>query len=178
VSYNGNGLTMEAVYDVVIGDQTVLEYPYTIDRMLETWNLNAGQVKRWSAQKTMRGWHGMIDFQPYVLTAANRSCAAFNGEWDHSPRDPYGRPTQLFFGYICAEPGQALSSDRTEELLKSVRIDQRFGHTFVKPGMRASFDKNAHDIATGSIRAGTGNAMFPFEFGTTYSEGDGNDFSG
>lgn len=176
--FEGGGLTLEAVRDVVIGDQTILDYHDTMARMLEAWNLNAGQVKRWGAEKSIQGWHGVIDYQPYTLTASNRRCAAFNAEWDSSARDPFGRPTQIFFGYVCAAPGQALPGDRVESLLKSVRIDQRFGHTFVKPGMRTRVDGSALALATGSAKPGAGNARFPFHFGATYSEGDGNDFSG
>lgn len=177
VRYEGDGLTLEAVHDVVIGEPVVLEYPYTIDRMLETWNLNAGQAKRWGAEKTILAWHGPVDYQLYTLSAANRQCAAFAGEWDFSGRDPFGRPMELFFGYVCAGPGESLSGGRVEALLKSVRIDRRMGHTFVKPGMRASIDQKAHDIATGAARPGTGNARFPFNFGTTFSEGDGDSIS-
>lgn len=174
--YEGSGLTIEAVYDVVIGDRTVLDYHYTMDRMLKTWNLSAGQSKRWGAEKTTRGWHGTIDYQLYTLTADKRQCAAFNGEWDLSGRDPFGRPMEVFFGYVCAAPGEPLSGKRVEALLKSVRIDRRFGHTFVRPGMRAKFDAAAHAIAIGTARPGTGNMGFPFNFGTTYTENNGDHF--
>jgi hypothetical protein len=176
--YEGGGLTLEAVRDVVIGDRTILDYHDTTARMLEAWSLNAGQPKRWGEAKSVQGWHGLIDYQPYALGAGNRQCAAFNAEWDHSARDPFGRPTQIFFGYVCAAPGEALSGDRVAALLKSVRIDQRFGHTFVKPGMRANIDRNALALATGNARRDAGNARFPFNFGTTYTEGGGDDFSG
>jgi hypothetical protein len=174
--FEGGGLTLEAVHDVVIGDQTVLDYHYTMDRMLETWNLNAGQAKRWGVEKSLRGWHGVIDYQPYTLMAGNRDCVAFNAEWDLSARDPFGRPMEIFFGYVCAAPGETLSGNRVEALLKSVRIDRRFGHTFVRPGMRVRFNPAAHAIATGTARSGTGNMRFPFNFGTTYTEGDGANF--
>jgi len=174
--YEGGGLTLEAVYDVVIGDQVVLNYHYTMARMLDTWNANAGQAKRWGSRGSTRGWHDVIDYQLYTLTAQNRQCAAFAGEWDLSGRDPFGRPMEVVFGYVCATSGETLSEDRVEALLKSVRIDRRFGHTFVKPGMRASIDEQADAVATGRAKPGTGNNRFPFDFGTTYSEGDGNDF--
>jgi len=174
--FEGSGLTLEAVYDVVIGDQTILDYHYTMDRMLETWNVNAGQAKRWGAEKSLRGWHGVIDYQSYTLMADNRDCAAFNAEWDLSARDPFGRPMEILFGYVCAAPGETLFGNRVEALLKSVRIDRRFGHTFVRPGMRARFDPAAHAIATGTARPGMGNRRFPFNFGTTYTEGDGANF--
>jgi hypothetical protein len=176
VRYEGGGLTLEAVYDIVIGEPVVLNYHYTIDRMLETWNFNAGQPKRWGAEKTIRGWHGAIDYQLYTLTAGNRQCAAFAGEWDLSGRDPFGRPMEVFFGYVCAASGKTLSGDRMEALLKSVRINWRFGHTFIRPGMQAKFDATAHAVATGSTRPGTGNAEFPFNFGTTYTENNGDHF--
>lgn len=175
--FEGGGLTLETVYDVVIGDQTILDYHYSMARMLDTWNFNTGQAK-WSAPaKSVRGWHGEIDYQPYIQAASNRQCTAFNAEWDHSGRDPFGRPMQIFFGYVCAAPGETLTADRVEALLQSVRINQRLGHTFVKPGMRAKDDGQALALATGSARPGTGNVKFPFNFGTTYEDGDGNDGS-
>lgn len=177
VRYENGGLTLEAVYDVVIDDPVILDYHYTLGRMLDTWNLNAGQAKAWGSRGTARGWHDVIDYQLYTLTAQNRHCAAFAGEWDLSGRDPFGRPMEVVFGYACAKSGEALSADRVEALLKSVRIDRRFGHTFVKPGMQATFDPAAYAIATGSAQPGTGNAKFPFDFGTTYSEGEGDSIS-
>lgn len=176
--FEGGGLTLEAIYDVVIGDQVVLDYHLSMARMLDTWNANAGQPIRRGEEKTIQGWHGPIDYQLYTQTASGRSCAGFSAEWDLSARDPFGRPTEVFFGYVCAAKGMALPAARVEALLKSVRIDQRIGGSFVKPGMRASIEEKADAIATGRAEPGTGNNQFPFSFGTTYSEGDGNDFTG
>lgn len=174
--FEGGGLTLEAIYDVVIGGQAILDYHLSMARMLHTWNANSGQPLRLGEEKTIQGWHGPIDYQLYTQTASGRSCAGFSGEWDYSPRDPFGRPTEVFFGYVCATKGMTLPAARVETLLKSVRIDQRIGGSFVKPGMRISIDEKADAIATGRAKPGTGNKQFPFSFGTTYTEGDGGDF--
>jgi len=56
-----------------------------------------------------------------------------------------------------------------QSVLKGVTLDKRFGHTFVKPGQKASTDEAAFSLASGTGRAGTGNNKFPFEFGTQFS---------
>ena len=173
--FEGGGLTLEAVYNVAIGDNAVLAYHYSMARMRDTWKFNTGKAAWTGAANSVRGWHGGIDYRPYTLADANRGCAAFSGDWNVSGRDPFGRPKQVFFGYVCAPPGGPLAAERVEALLKSVRVDQRHGHTFVKPGMRAKLDAQALAIATGSARPGTGNSQFPFHFGTTFQEG-GDDF--
>ena len=63
VRFEGGGLVLEAVHDVVIGDQTILDYHDTMARMLEAWNLNTGQPKRWGTGKSIQGWHGVIEYQ-------------------------------------------------------------------------------------------------------------------
>ena len=167
------GIVLEAVYDRVIGDQTILDYHYWMAKMLDTWNHNVGQEKIFGTSNSVRAWHGTIDYQLYRLQRGSQQCAGFNSEWDLSSRDPNGRPKKVFFGYMCAKPGQPLSQTQVESILKGVTLDNRFGHTFVKPGQRASTDEAAHALASGTGRAGTGNHKFPFEFGTQYSGEDG-----
>lgn len=168
-----NGIVLEAVYDRVIGDQTILDYHYWMEKMLDTWNHNNGQAKVFEKSNPVQAWHGIITYQLYRLQKTGQHCAGFNSEWDHSGRDPNGRPKKVFFGYMCAKNGQPLSQDLVESALKGVKLDDRFGHTFVKPGQRASKDEAAFSLASGTGRAGTGNNKFPFEFGTQYSGEDG-----
>ena len=168
-----DGILLEAVYDRVIGDQTILAYHYWMDKMLDTWNHNRGQSRIMGESKPAQAWHGAIDVQMYRLQRSNERCAGFNSEWDHSGRDPQGRPKKVLFGYMCAKPGQALTRDQVESILAGITLDRRFGHTFVKPGQRASTDEAAYALASGAGRSGIGNVKFPFEFGTQYSGEDG-----
>lgn len=163
-------LVVEAVYDTIIGDQTILDYPHWMESMIDTWNRNRGQSKSWGKSGRAQAWHGYIDYKLYRLQGTNQHCAGFNSEWDHSGRDSYGRPGKLFFGYMCAKPGQTLTENRVENILKGVTIDKRFGHRFVKPGQTASVDQAAVAIASGAAGSATGNHEFPFEFGTHHVE--------
>ena len=168
-----NDLIVEAVYDTIIGDQTILDYPYRMESMLDTWNRNRGQKKVFGQSKRVQAWHGLVDYQLYRLQGTNQHCAGFNSEWDHSARDSYGRPMKVFFGYMCAKTGQTLTKNKVESILKGVTFDQRFGHTFVRPGQTASVDNAAVAVASGAAGSATGNHKFPFEFGTQYSGEDG-----
>jgi hypothetical protein len=174
--FETNGLALEAVYDTVTGDQRVLDYHFTMARMLDTWNANAGQAKNWGPKKTARAWHGSIEYQTYRLSGTGQQCAGFNSEWDFPAGDPQGRPGRVLFGYVCAKPGAALSEARAASLVKGVRIDPRWGETFVKPGTRSQVDPGAVAMAKGTGRPGTGNREFPFSFGTIFTDG-GPDFS-
>ncbi|MDH3701039.1 MAG: hypothetical protein OEU46_06980 [Alphaproteobacteria bacterium] len=168
-----DGIVLEAVYDRVIGDQTILDYHYWMEKMLDTWHRNAGQSKVMGVSKSARAWHGTIDYQLYRLQRTNQNCAGFNSEWDVSARDPNGRPKKVLFGYMCAKSGQALNQAQVETILKGVTLDNRFGHTFVKPGQKAATDEAAYALGSGTGGTGTGNLKFPFEFGTQYSGEDG-----
>lgn len=170
-------LTLEAVYDIALGDGYVLEYDYWMQRMVETWNINQGKVGSWGAKKTEKTFYGTIDYQPYRLAGAGRSCIGFNSSWDYQPRDPFGRPTKVLFGYVCAKPGQKLSEQRVAALLKNVAVSERPGESFVPPGSRRSVDQVAFNTAKGGNGSTGGNAEFPFNFGTPYFGEDGNAFS-
>ena len=168
-----NGIVLEAVFDQGTGDQTVLAYHYSMEKMLDTWIHNSGQARILGISKPVRAWHGAIEYQMYRLQGTGQYCAGFNSEWELSARDPEGRPEKVLFGYLCAKAGQSLSQDLVESILEGVTLDRRFGHTFVKPGQRASNDEAAFALASGAGRTGIGNNKFPFEFGTQYSENDG-----
>jgi hypothetical protein len=168
--FETNELVVEAVYDTIVGDQTILDYPHWMRSMVDTWNRNRGQAKSWGTSSRVQAWHGMIDYQLYRLQGSNQICAGFSSEWDHSARDSYGRPGKLFFGYMCAKAGQPLAADRVDSILKNVTFDWRFGHTFVRPGQTTSVDPAAVALASGAAGSTTGNHRFPFDFGTHYTE--------
>ena len=167
-----DGLSMEAIYDTSLGVSLVLQYDYVIERMVDTWNANAGQAKVWGASQDVQAWHGRIDYKPYRLAGTGRDCVAFNSEWDFQPRDPFGRPSKILFGYVCAQPGQQLSEERVASVLKGVRISDRASESFVPVRGRRSVDQIAFNTAKGAPGTPTGNAEFPFNFGTPYFEGE------
>lgn len=169
-------LTLEAVYDIALGDGYVLEYDYWMKRMVNTWNINHGKAGSWGSRKTERTFYGTIDYQSYRLAGTGQSCVGFNSSWDYQPRDPFGRPTKVLFGYVCAKPGQNLSEQRVAALLKTVVVSKRPGESFVPTNPRRSVDQVAFNTAKGSTGSTGGNAEFPFNFGTPYFGEDGSSF--
>jgi hypothetical protein len=145
--------------------------------MVDTWNVNNGQSKVWGARKSVRAWHGEMDYQLYRLAGSGRECAGFTSEWNYQPRDPFGRPTRVLFGYVCAKPGAKLSERKVAALLGDTRISDRFGSTFVPVNPHRRVDQLALNTAKGTPGSIGGNAEFPFNFGTPYFEGEaGDDF--
>lgn len=170
--YETNDLVMEAVYDVSLGVTYVLQYDYWMSRMTDTWNANYGQDKAWGPARHVTAWHGRIDYQPYRLTAAGRDCAAFSSEWDNQPRDSLGRPSRVFFGYLCAKGGTPLSETSVAALLRSVTFDPKPVEALVPVNGRSSVDQVAAGAAKGATGAASGNSQFPFNFGRSYFDGD------
>jgi hypothetical protein len=166
-----DGLSMETVYDTSLGVDLVLDYNYWIEKMVDTWNVNRGQTKAFGERKSVQAWHGEIDYQPYRL-GGNRQCIAFNSEWDHQARDPFGRPSRVLFGYVCAKPGDTLSEQRIAQALKGLQISKRNSESFVPVNSRLSVDQIALNTAKGTTGNPTGNTKFPFNFGTPYFEGE------
>ncbi len=167
-----DGLSMETVYDTSLGVDLVLDYNYWIEKMVDTWNVNRGQSKAFGERKSLQAWHGEIDYQPYRLSG-NRQCIAFNSEWDHQARDPFGRPSRVLFGYVCAKPGDTLSEQRIAQALKGLQISKRNSESFVPVNRKSSVDQIALNTAKGTTGNPTGNVQFPFNFGTPYFEGEG-----
>lgn len=171
--YETPDLVLESVYDVATSINTVLQYDYWMSRMADTWNLNNGQPKSWGKEQTVRAWHGSIEYQPYRLTAAGRDCTAFSAEWGNQALDTRGRPTRVFFGYACARPGKPLDVSKAVALIASVRFSDQPVESLVPVNSRRSVDRSAFAAAQGVSGGSTGNAKFPFDFGTVYVEGDG-----
>jgi len=169
--------TLEAVYDVSLGVSLVLEYDYWMTKMTDTWNVNNGQPKSWGAAHRVGAWHGEIDYQRYRLTVSGQDCAAFSSEWAYQPRDSFGRPSRVFFGYICARPGKPLTDAFVDSILKSVVFANVPVESLVPVHARRSIDQVAFSMAKGQPGSRTGNAEFPFNFGTPYFEGDGDNES-
>jgi len=169
--YETPDVVLESVYDVATSINAVLQYDYWMTRMADTWNLNAGQPISWGPPQTLNTWHGTIDAQPYRLTATGRDCMAFNDEWDIRPQDIQTRPTRVFFGYICAQPGKRLDNARAAAIIASVRFSGRQPESLVPVNSRSSIDQTAFATAKGVPGGTTGNGKFPFDFGRTYTEG-------
>ncbi|MCG8548680.1 MAG: hypothetical protein MJE12_31135 [Alphaproteobacteria bacterium] len=171
--FETNTVMMEAVYDIALNDSIVLEYDWTMKRMIDTWNANKGQSKTWGEQSSAQAWHGSVQYLPYRLSPAGLECAGFSSAWNYQPQDPFGRPGKVFFGYICGKPGTALRPPTVAKLLQSVKISQRDGGSFEPVAPRQSINQAAFDAAKGSAATALGNAKFPFNFGRVYTEGEG-----
>jgi hypothetical protein len=169
--YETSDVVLESVYDVATDVSAILQYPYWMARMVNTWNLNADQPISWGLAQTVNTWHGAIDTQPYRLIATERDCIAFNDEWDPRPQDIQTRPTRVFFGYLCAQPGKRLDSARANAMIASVRFSGRQPESLVPVNSRANVDQAAFATAKGVPGGTTGNSKFPFNFGTVYTEG-------
>jgi len=169
--YETPDVVLESVYDVATDVSAILQYPYWMSRMVNTWNLNAGQPTSYGLAGTVNAYHGAIDVQPYRLIATQRDCIAFNDEWDIRPQDIQTRPTRVFFGYLCAQPGKRLDIARANAMIASVRFSGRSPQSLVPVDSRASVDQAAFAAAKGVPGGTTGNAKFPFNFGTVYTEG-------
>lgn len=164
---------LEAVYDVALNVSLVLEYDYWMEKMTDTWNANRGQEKVWGPVQNVMAWHGKITYQPYRLVESDRGCAAFSSEWDYQPRDSRGRPSRVFFGYVCAKPGRQLTDTGVASLLRSVTFPTTPVERLVPVNAQRNVDRMAFATAKGSEGSATGNANFPFNFGRSYFDGDG-----
>lgn len=165
---------MEAVYDVATSDHAVLQYDYWLSRMTDTWNANRGQAKSWGSVRRVMAWHGKITYQPYRLTATGRDCAAFSSQWDYQPRDSWGRPGRVFFGYVCAQPGRHLTDEGVASLLGSVVFPTSPVEQLIPVNGQRSVDQVAVGAAKGSEGSLTGNRKFPFHFGRPIFDPGGN----
>jgi hypothetical protein len=166
-------LMLEAVYDIALNNSIVLEYDYTMKRMVDTWNANKGQAKTWGTQNSVWAWHGKVQYLPYRLSRFGLECAGFSSEWNFQPQDPFGRPGKVFFGYVCGKSGATLRQAEITKLLENVKISRQDGSSFVPVGSRRSINQAAFDTAKGSSGTALGNSAFPFNFGRVYTEGEG-----
>ena len=165
--FESDDLILEAVYDAALGSGLVLDYPYGMARMIETWNAHRGRVRSLSEKSTVRAQHGPMEVQPFRPADGGRSCAGFSAEWDFRPRDTVGRPGKVLFGYVCTKPGASISEARLATLLSAISVSGRPAESLRPVGARRQVDQAAVDAARGAGAAATGNADFPFNFGTT-----------
>lgn len=171
--YETSEVVLESVYDVATSIMTVLDYHWTMSRMANTWNVNAGKGITLGAPASVGAWSGSIDYRPYRLAAGNRNCIAFQSEWAFQARDMEGRPTRVYFGYACAQPGKNVSTEALAGIVASVRFSGKPRESLIPVDSRRSIDPIAISEAKGTPGGTTGDAEFPFNFGTVYQEGDG-----
>lgn len=169
--YETPAFVLESAFAVATSVQAVLQYDWTMARMAETWNVNKGKAISWGPVKTVQAWHGLVTYQPYRMSGAGRSCIAFESQWAFQPLDMQGRPTRVYFGYICAPPGAPLNEGMAAKLIGSVRFAVKDPESLVPVDGRRSVDRAAFDAAKGVPGGSTGNAKYPFNFGTIYVEG-------
>ncbi len=174
--FQGNGSQAEILYSSTeIGYQVALEYLFTVDRSVETWNLNRKYTRSWGENEWFQGPFVGFFYQPYQLVEANRSCFGFSSTWDDPSDDPDHRPGKVLFGYYCAGPGGALTRGRMEALLDRIGvrgITERIRGG--SGGMGAGAPDAGHQAeATRLARGGTpntvtGNPDFPFDLARYY----------
>jgi len=176
--FQGDGAQAEIVYAAVVSSSVALDYPYWIERMVESWNHNRGREKAWGAEGRLRLRFGTVFYKPYRLVAERRDCFGFSGAWDYPPDDPEKRPGQALFGYYCAAPGARLDAPRIEALLREVELVDPFYRP--KPGrLEVAAEAQAEAVALARGAAGpagaevTGHPGFPFRFARIYRDVDG-----
>lgn len=173
--FETDALTLEAVYDAALDDSLVLQYDYWMERMVGTWNAHRGRAKSFGEESTVRVRHGELEARPFRVAGSGRPCAGFSSEWDFRPRDSFGRPGKVFFGYVCAKPNASLSEERIAKLLSRLALSRRPAESFRTVGAQRQIDRLAFNTAAAGDGGAKGNAEFPFNFGTTIDENEGRD---
>lgn len=170
-----NGWQGEAIYvGANLKKQAVVEIQLDIEDALETWTANANQAKEWK-DPTELYFRGVVAFiRSYRLTAENRSCFAFNADWNPAPGDVRGRPRRATFGYVCAPPGVAVDQEAIDEILTGLGVGlhtkRRRGQ--LEPVVVPITDSAALRFARGEGRGGAGgNTRFPLRVVYPYRTG-------
>jgi hypothetical protein len=184
--FKGNGAQAEILHAAITerGFEVALEYLFTVDRSIETWNLSREYTLSWGERGRLQGSFAVFFYIPYRLVETNRPCFGFSAEWDDPPEDPDHRPGKVLFGYYCAKPGTVLTGDEIETLIGRIGIrgvTERLGSRPASARRGAPFAPAAiHDqnkatrLARGPSAGGeVGNPGFPFDLARSYSV-DGN----
>ena len=176
--FRANGAQAEIIYASAKEDaSTALEYGYTVEGTIKTWNLNKKFDIQWRKVQRIAVPFGDIFYKPYLLKGKNRECFGFAREWDHLSDDPDHRPGKVLFGYFCAKAGAHISEDGIEELIQRIGVrgvTERLGSRRGSGGDVAPASADAVMIARGADASSeSGNANFPFGFARHYIVGNG-----
>ena len=183
--FKGNGAQAEILHAAITdrGYEVALEYLFTVDRSVETWNLNRKYTISWGEAERLRTPFEILFYIPYRLVETNRPCFGFSAEWDDPPEDPNHRPGKVLFGYYCGEPGGILTQYEMETLIGRIgirgvteRLRSRPRTTRGEPAPTpVTHDQDeAARLARGPSAGGeVGNPGFPFDLARSYSA-DGN----
>ncbi len=181
--FKGNGAQGEILYAAANPyDQVALEYQFTVDRSVETWNLNRKYAKSWGDAERFPGPFAEFFYIPFTLVETDRSCFGFTADWDDPADDPDHRPGKVLFGYYCAKEGVSLTVERMEGLLEGIGIrgiterlrPRRGGPRGSEAPPNPPIHNRAARLAQGPSPGGeTGNPGFPFDL-ARYYQVDGN----
>jgi hypothetical protein len=184
--FKGNGAQAEILHAAITerGFEVALEYLFTVDRSVETWNLSRQYTLSWGEPGRLQRPFAVFFYISYRLVETNRPCFGFSAEWDDPPEDPVQRPGKVLFGYYCAKPGTVLTGDEIETLIGRIGlrgVTERVGWRPATARRDAPFAPAAiHDqnkatrLARGASAGGeVGNPGFPFDLARSYSV-DGN----
>ena len=164
-------LTLEAVYVAALSQTLVLDYDYGMDRMIDTWNVHRDRRKRWGETSTIPAAHGTTAIQ----TFSNRRRRAVlhrvqRGMGRTAPGRP-GPPRQGAVRLRLHKTGRLdFASPHRDAAVEIVRQPAPVPNRCCPCGRGADIDQAAFDAARGTTGGKTGNAEFPFDFGTTQRE--------
>jgi len=158
----------EAVYDAAVGDDAALEYHYSLERMIRTFNLNKAKPIKFGAKFSVQNGYADISVLAFTRQGVH-ACVAYEYEWDGRPGDSDSNPGKVAFGYICKKQSHPLTKDQIAEFVGGLNISamEYSGHALPVAG-HSEIQAGALEVAKGSDGK-TGNAEFPFDFGFPYT---------
>ncbi len=131
-----------------------------VDRMLGGFRWLGGTPPNLGQRTQDRIRGRFTDWRPFTQPRTGQACVGMLADWAPRTDDRRDRPSQLLFGYLCAAPGQPLSGDRAEDLVRSVTL----------PRLRAD-----GPAVTAAAADGFGHQGFPFRIGIHFTPDDGDE---
>lgn len=195
----GGGAQAEVVY-ASTGDgleDTVLDVWFLTDDSVESWNVFRGKTISFGKPELLDGRLEIL-VQPFTVAEFDRSCFGFLSEFDKDVSDPATRYDKLLFGYYCPPTGVRLSTREISEIAFNIGV---LGETEYRPAgglggarLQRISDTMPTGVSSGvpvnapagaihvqelyvAVRDGfpageNGNADYPYDFLTFFSESD------
>mgnify|MGYP003388768643 FL=1 len=178
--FQGGGAQSEMILSLANErDNIVLDYDMTVQRNIETWNINRAHSIRYGPTGRIDNAIGPVFYQQYALTGANRNCVGYSATWDDRLEDNEGRPSKAVFGYYCAAPGHGVTTAKVNDIIDGIEYrgvgdNVRFEPTPPEISMAGHGGQSPTSFAKG-IGSGAGNSNFPFDIAVQFQENESNE---